>query len=248
MNPSGNPHEIHALSGAYAVDALDAEEKARFEAHLASCETCQAEVAGLRETGALLAGTAETDPPPELRDRVLAEIATVRPLPPEAPAVTGRREHRRMARRLPGLLAAAAMLVVAGVGTVVWHEATTSDRSQATTAIDRVLRASDAKRVNVDLPGRASASVVRSVSEGRAVLITRDLPAAPRDRVYELWLQTPAGNMVPAGLMDDAGSRTVLLEGDATTATAAGITIEPEGGSDSPTTEPIALFDLSQAT
>lgn len=236
-----NAHEIHALSGAYVVDALDPAERAQFEAHLASCSTCQTEVASLSEAGAVLGSSVEAEPPAIVRDRLLAEIAAVRPLPPEVPTLTTRRV--RAVRRLPALIAAAAVLVVAGLGTVVWHQATTSG---GPSTIDRVLQASDAKRVTVDLQGGASASVVRSISEGRAVLITRDMPSAPSHRVYELWLQTPAGTMVPAGLMDRAGSRTVLLQGDATNATAAGITVEPEGGSDSPTTEPVALFDLSQ--
>jgi anti-sigma-K factor RskA len=243
MNSSGHAHDIHALSGAYAVDALDAEERVHFEAHLASCESCRAEVAELREASALLPGTAEVDPPAALRDRVLADIAKVRPLPPETPVV-----HRLpLRRRLTTALVAAAVLAVAGVGTVVWHEATTGT-SQGPSVADRVLRASDARRVNVDLPNGASATVIRSISEGRAVLVTRDMPAPPSHRVYELWLQTPAGVMVPAGTMDQAGSRTIVLQGDATTATAAGITVEPEGGSDSPTSDPIALFDFQRAT
>ena len=53
--------------------------------------------------------------------------------------------------------------------------------------------------------------------------------------------------MVPAGLMPPGEDNQMVLEGDATTATAVGITVEPEGGSDQPTTEPIALFDFSQA-
>jgi len=40
--------------------------------------------------------------------------------------------------------------------------------------------------------------------------------------------------------------QTVVLEGDAASATAAGITVEPEGGSSAPTTEPIALFDFGR--
>jgi anti-sigma-K factor RskA len=249
MNPSGNAHEIHALSGAYAVDALDAEEKALFEAHLAACSACRAEVADLQEATASMAGTTETDPPPALRDSVLAAIKAVRPLPPETapeepePATTVRSLPVR--RRLTAFAAAAALLAAAGAGTVVWHEATSSD--QGSSAVDRVLQASDAKRVTLTLGGRTSASVVRSVSEGKAVLITRGMPDAPSDRVYELWLQTPAGTMVPAGLMH-GGSTTVVLKGDATNATAAGITIEPKGGSESPTSEPIALFDFERAT
>jgi anti-sigma-K factor RskA len=45
---------------------------------------------------------------------------------------------------------------------------------------------------------------------------------------------------MPAGAAD----RPLLLAGDAATATAAGITVEPAGGSPAPTSEPIALFDF----
>jgi anti-sigma factor RsiW len=247
MNSSGHTHEIHALSGAYAVDALEPEEKVLFEAHLAACASCQAEVTDLQEATALMAGTATADPPRALRGSVLAGIKSVRPLPPEVePEQAAKVRSLPVRRRLTAFTVAAALLGVAGAGTVVWHETTSSDQGRLTVA-DRVLRASDAQRVNLTLGGQASASVVRSVSEGKAVLITRDMPPAPTDRVYELWLQTPTGVMVPAGLMH-GGNATLVLDGDATNAIAAGITIEPKGGSKSPTTDPIALFDLQQAT
>jgi anti-sigma-K factor RskA len=51
--------------------------------------------------------------------------------------------------------------------------------------------------------------------------------------------------MVPAGLMPDENDATVVLEGDASDAIAAGITIEPDGGSPEPTTPPIAVFELT---
>ena len=53
--------------------------------------------------------------------------------------------------------------------------------------------------------------------------------------------------MLPAGLMGSGGDHTILLKGDASAATGVGITVEPEGGSPEPTTEPIALFDLDKA-
>ena len=46
--------DVHALAGAYALDALPADEQQRFERHLASCEACAEEVRGLAETAALL--------------------------------------------------------------------------------------------------------------------------------------------------------------------------------------------------
>src|SRR5205085_621429 len=83
--------DIHALSGAYAVDALDGDERAQFEEHLAGCADCRSEVESLREAAALLAETTATTPPAGLRDKLLSGITTLRPLPPEpsdAPVVS----------------------------------------------------------------------------------------------------------------------------------------------------------------
>lgn len=244
-------HEIHALSGAYAVDALDDVERARFEKHLDVCAECRAEVAELRETGALLSELSATAPPPALRDRLLAEIRTTRPLPPVAPEVAPvaapqGKAPRRI--RWSRLAAAAAIFTVVGVGTTVVVDEMRDSPSQTLPAVDRVLSAADAEGVNVLLSNGARLRVVRSASEGRAVLVTRDLGAPPAGKVYELWLQDADGNMVPAGLFEGTGNQRVLLEGNAAKARAAGITVEPAGGSPQPTTKPIALFDFEKAT
>ena len=81
---------LHALSGAYVVDALDDEEREAFEQHLPRCLDCQAEVASLREAAAMLADDVAMTPPDSLRTSVLAGISTIRPLPPERrPAAHG---------------------------------------------------------------------------------------------------------------------------------------------------------------
>lgn len=248
-------HEIHALSGAYAVDALDADERDRFEEHLASCATCQAEVASLQEATALLGAVEETPLPTGLRDRVLADIKTVRPLPPvggdrlsDLPDVPDLAERRRLRPRWSGLvgIAAAAALVVGGV--VVWEQ-TRDDagQEQVSSPIDAILRARDVKHVSVDLPGGASATVFSSLAHNRAVLVTDDMPAAPEGRVYQVWLQK-GDRMVPAGLMSEGGHQEVLLDGKVAGASGAGITVEPEGGSEEPTSAPVALFDFAKAT
>jgi anti-sigma-K factor RskA len=231
--------DIHALSGAYAVDALDEHERALFEQHLAECDDCRAEVDSLREAAAMLPSTTPTAPPQSVRAAVLAGISTVRPLPPVLPLAGARRT-----RRLPRLLAAAAAVVaVAGAGVVAtqpWE-----DDAPPPSAAERVIEADDARSVTVRLDG-ASATVYHSDSLGKAAIVTDDLPALPSDKVYELWLQVD-GEMVPAGLMPSAGDQELLLEGDASDATAAGMTVEPAGGSLRPTTDPIALFDFTRA-
>jgi anti-sigma-K factor RskA len=250
---------LHALSGAYVVDALDDAERAAFEEHLPGCRDCQAEVASLREAVVLMADDSALTPPPSLRASVLSGISAIRPLPPETDqdkpveaesesglaTVVPMRNRRRF--RIASLAAAAAVLAVVGVGAVVqpWQD---NSSTQTVSATDRVLAASDAKHYEVKFADGSSATVVRSLSKGKAVLVTEDMAAPPDGKVFELWLQDSTGHMSPAGLMPKAGSNKLLLRGDAAKATGVGITVEPEGGSTQPTTDPIALVDLGKAT
>jgi anti-sigma-K factor RskA len=232
--------DIHHLTGAYALDAVDDVERARFEQHLAECEDCRAEVASLREAASLLAETTAVTPPPSLRDSVLAGISQVRPLPPvvqRTPVVQ---------RRWFPLLVAAAVVAILGVGAALWQPWAPS-QDASLTAAERVLTADDAQSVAVDLGEAGRATVTRSESVGKAVITTEDMAPAPAGKVFELWLQDDQGAMIPAGLMPPGEDNQVVLEGDAAAATAVGITVEPEGGSPEPTSDPIALFDFSQA-
>lgn len=252
--------DVHALSGAYAVNALDDVERARFEAHLLGCADCREEVAGLREAATMLGSDGAVEPPASVRDAVLAGIETIRPLPPvvnvetrssdadaeRSPATPpSRLADRRLARPLP-LLVAAAVVLILGVGALVLRPWAGDDPAPTPhlTAAERVLADGDAARVAKSFPDGAQATVVVSRKEGRAVILTKKMAPAPESRVYQLWLQTPAGEMEPAGLMPDLRNATVLLDGDASRATGVGITVEPDGGSKQPTSEPIAFFTL----
>ena len=247
---------IHALSGAYVVDALDDAERAAFEEHLPGCHDCHAEVSSLREAAAMLADDAALTPPPSLRANVLAGIRTVRPLPPEvgeqveqvdpsdaalADVVPLRRHRFRM-----GALVAAAVLAVLGIAAVAQPWRDDPGVSQVSAA-DKVMAAGDAKHVKVSFPDGATATVIRSAKMGKAVVVTEKMPAPPNGKVYELWLRNATGRMVPAGLMKGSGDQKQLLQGDAANANAAAISLEPSGGSKEPTNEPIALFDFDQA-
>ncbi len=241
-------NDVHALVGAYAVDALDDLERAAFDRHLAGCEDCRAEVASLQEAASLLAETTSVEPPPALRDRVLAGITTVRPLPPITPEPTVETGTRTRSRRfrVATLVAAAAVIAAVGADAAIWHP-WSDDSSQTVSDASAVLGASDAQSTSLDFDGGASATVTHSDSVGKAVIETHKMPPPPDGMVYQLWLQQPVSGMVSAGVMPIKADQTVVLTGDAATAKAAGITIEPEGGSDHPTSEPIALFDFGQS-
>lgn len=242
---------IHALSGAYAVDAVDDDERAAFEHHLERCEECQDEVRGLREAAAQMGLPSEVAPPPGLRDAVLAEAGRVRPLPPQverppaqAPQAAVLPFRRRVLTRTRLALVAAAAVVVTAVGVGVtqpWQP-----DAPAYTAAERVVRADDARSQSLSFDDGSSATVIRSVSEGKAVLETHDMAPPPAGRVFQLWLMDPEGNPAPAGTMSSGGDHELVLDGDAAEASAVGITVEPEGGSEQPTTEPIAVFDLAE--
>jgi anti-sigma-K factor RskA len=255
--------DIHGLVGAYAVDAIDEQERSAFELHLAECPECQAEVASLREAAAQLSLMSETAPPSSMRDSVLAGIRTVRPLPPleaqspgqvasgpvgdtsptaDAPRPAGTnvltfRPRRRVTTWLATAAAAAALLI----GGITWSPWDNNSKEPVTAT--QVLQAKDAQRFERTIGG-AKATIVRSASLGTAVIIADNMPAAPDGKDFQVWLNEPNKGMVSAGLMPHSAAPTVtmVLSGDAATATAAGITVEPAGGSPSPTTAPIALF------
>ncbi|GAA3525015.1 hypothetical protein AFL01nite_14270 [Aeromicrobium flavum] len=232
--------DVHALSGAYALDAVTDIERQQFERHLTGCEICTEEVASLREAVSELSALTAEEPPPELRGSVLAAIGETRQLPPRVGSPS--RPARRTPRRLL-VAAAAAAVVVGGVGVGVtrpWQDETGS--GQVVSLADRVLRADDAQRVTQEFEDGAKATVVRSPSLGRAVLVTSDMPPAPKGHSYVVWLQQ-GDDMVNAGSMARSPDQTVLLEGDASTASAAGVTVETDPDAEDATTdELVALF------
>jgi anti-sigma-K factor RskA len=242
--------DVHKLTGAYAMDALDELERARFERHLSGCEDCRAEVAELRETAALLADAVATEPPASLREAVLAGISQVRPLPPEVPVSEPDQEtHETRAGRRAWVpfLVAAAIAILVGVGALI-VQPWAGDEVPQLTAAEQVLQAPDAEQVFLDLGEAGRATVTRSKAEDKAVITTEDMVSAPEGKAYELWFMSPDEKFVSAGLMPDVADQTVVLDGSAAQAAAVGITVEPDGGSKQPTSEPIALFDLTEAT
>jgi len=93
-------HEIEELLGAYALDAVDADEARLVEDHLADCPRCRAEVAEHREVAALLT-TGSTEPVPDgLWDRIAADLGdTPPPVPIEV--AFGQRQAKRTVARTP---------------------------------------------------------------------------------------------------------------------------------------------------
>jgi anti-sigma-K factor RskA len=242
--------DLHTMTGAYAVHALPVGEREDFERHLAVCDACAQEVRELTATAERL-GLAETvTPPPEMRERVLRQIATVRQEPPRVSPGHPVRSGGRWARSLPKLAPAAALAAAASLGGVaVWqHEVAQDAQQQAQQSqqraaeLARVLAAPDAKVHSGRLPDGGAGSVVVSQRANQAAFVASGMPAAPDGKTYELWY-ADGGTMRPAGLTDGGGEgTTVLMDGKVDGATAMGVTVEPDGGSPQPTSDPVLLI------
>lgn len=239
-------HDLHLLTGAYALDALDADERARFERHLTRCASCQEEVRGLGETAARLATATAIVPPPEMRQRVLAAATQTRQLPPASRVIPVLGAYQAARHRLKSAgpavmttLAAAAAIIVA----LVVLQVTTSNQLHATQArsqaVAAVLSAPDARVQSSKTSIGGTVTAVVSASHREAVITTAGMPTLAGNHVYELWVINGTGAR-SAGLLPSQ-AQPVLASG-VVGADHLGITVEPAGGTSQPTTTPIILI------
>ncbi|MEU6120847.1 anti-sigma factor [Streptomyces sp. NPDC047123] len=248
--------DLHTLTGAYAADALDDDERAQFEEHLAQCSSCAQEVLELTETVARLAAAASVAPRRAFKDEVLTRIATVRQDVPRGESAPGPSAAPRRARRFSRWALAACLAAAAAFGgTAVWqHQQAQDARDEARQAqaqareqsqqLAEVLAAPDARTRTGELGDGASGTVVVSKDLDKAVFVADGMARLPGGKVYQLWFNE-GGTMRSAGLMD-AGRATeaVLMQGKVGGATGMGITVEPAGGSAEPTSSPVALMNF----
>ena len=240
QHPSEDEH-VGSLTGAYALDALDPLERARVERHLSTCDTCRAEVRSFHETTARLAGGAATTPPSGLRDRVLAEAARTRQVPP---TVQGARRGPRASRAATAWLAAAAavlLVLTVAAGGLVWRVQQDAAAARAfAAAVSEALTSPDRELVTTPF-GEGRATVV--VSGEEITLIGQEVPPPGDEQALQLWFIGPEGPR-PSVLLERVDSDTVwaqargLRPGDALA-----VTVEPEGGSRTPTSDPILFAE-----
>jgi anti-sigma-K factor RskA len=257
----------HTLVGAYVMDAVTDDDRARFEQHLAGCETCRAEVRGLREAAARLAAAAAIRPRAGLREQTMLAAGQIRQLPPvtrDSPAgrVPWWRAGRHALARLTGAavagrprawvprlaVAVAVVFAIAAVamGTAMHGAENRLDLAQGRShAIAIVLGAPDVTMLTAQVSTGGSATVVMSHRDGALVFTAAGLPALPGSSSYELWLMGPGGprsaGVLPAARGGMTGPMVIsgLAAGDKV-----GLTVEPAGGSGRPTSPPILMLGL----
>ena len=252
--------DVHALAGAYALDALPADERAFFERHLAVCEACSTEVAELGETAARLGSAAATTPPPDLRARILAAADVTRQLPPEAPPVPEvQRGWQGLRGRLLMPVAACLALVAVGLTGVslnlsreldstrqeLARNAGAAQQVARAEAVAAVVTARDFNSVDLELGSGTPGRFLVSPSQDQGVLVGEGMADPAQGKTYELWL-IHDGTPVPAGLFDpdSDGQAIAAVDGIVRDAERVAVTIEPQGGSKKPTGSIIASAEM----
>jgi len=225
--------DLHTLSGAYALHALSSEEAEEFQKHLAACAACRLEVAELQRAAAVMGASEALAPPAELRARVLAaaDRTPQQPPRPTSAADLGRR------RRITTILSAAAAVVVIVAGAVVLDQVQDEETPGGLLAsgVVRVFEAEDANTATMETSNGGKISVATSPELNEMAIDTDELPVLDDEHVYQLWAIHDDVVESVTVLAPEKGASMEMPSSD----TEVAITIEPAGGSEQPTTEPI---------
>ncbi|MBB3602628.1 anti-sigma-K factor RskA [Mycolicibacterium sp. BK556] len=225
--------ELMDLTGVYALGAIDGHQRADIDRNLDAAPAAVAnafrdEVRAYRETMALVSDATAVEPPPELRERILAAVTAG----PAAP----RRSWRR-----PLIAAAAALVIGLGVlSTVVVL------RPPSTPTAARVFEASDVQTTTAAIPTGGVATFVYSRDTNAGVLVMNNVAPPPPGSVYQMWL-LDGGTPRSAGTMNGDAVRpsTTAVLTDLGNTNALAFTVEPGTGSPQPTGQIFAKLSLT---
>lgn len=241
------PDDVAALISAHALGALEPDQAALAERHIAASDDCRRAYEDALETAAALAlAVVDSEPPAELRERILAAARAERPAG-AVPLTRAPAPRRRF--RLAGLLTPSTGFAVVGVAAaIVLALVAVSQHDSASSARDRqealvaILSAPDARIVPLAATagGQPGGRVI--VSHGRAALVS-SLQRPPPGRTYQAWgLRSGGASPVPLPTFSRDGA--VLILDDVGKYTGVGVTVEPNGGSQRPSSQPFVVASL----
>ncbi len=232
------------LRDSYALGALPPEERREFEEYLASNPERQAEVDELGAVAGLLAlYPEEQDPPPELRQNIMSIVeAEARDPEPESRSwLAGLREMLDLRNVALG---AATLLVV---GLFSWNLLLQDEVSNLQGEVANLEEASrENQTVALEGTGAAQQAEVELVflEDSRAVLVGEDVPEVPEGSTYQIWV-IEGDVPQPSGLFQPGGEAVAaVVENPPREGEVIAVSVEPEGGSPQPTTDPILTGKL----
>jgi anti-sigma factor RsiW len=250
MDRTVNHDEVAELLGAFALDAVDADEAALIEAHLGTCPRCAAELVQHQEVAALLAN-AGSDASVELWDKIAARLDPPGDPPPAAVVLDAaladalpRRvsERRRRARwSAAGAIGAVAAAVIAllavQVGRLDNRVPTPDQQAQA------ALRSPGAHLVALHGTSPSTSTVTAAdlviLPSGSAYVINDHLPGLASDQTYQLW-GIEQGRTVSLGLLGRRPRAVALSVANRALMRVYAVTAERAGGVVQPSSAPVA--------
>ncbi|PRZ08268.1 anti-sigma-K factor RskA [Isoptericola sp. CG 20/1183] len=234
------------LLPAYALDAVDDLERRAVERLLADDAEARRALDEYREVVAAFA--VEHEPPAHLRatvmERISASAADGATPAADDGGTAGEAEVVELAsrRRRWGVLAVAAAAVVAvAVPTTVAIQATVEQNrlQEQVDTVAEMMADPSATLLRSDVTGGGYATVLAAGDD--FLFSAGDLPDVGDDSVYQLWLVGAEGGVTSAGLLEPQDGEVEQLVSDVSGVGLA-VSVEPEGGSEQPTTDPIVVL------
>ncbi|MEV6279819.1 anti-sigma factor [Nocardia sp. NPDC051832] len=241
--------DLPDLAYPYALDALS-ETDARAVEHLLdhadedSAADFRATVRDLRETLAAMTAVDAVPAPPSVEEALLRALEAQ-----DGPADSTDRANgfaaaespQRLGRRWLALAAAVAVVVGVAAGITVYR----NQSGPGAITAEQVRTHSDTQQRTVPVTGGGTITVDVSRELGAAIVSFDAVPPPPADHTYQLWLISGADKVDSAGVLSTLPtSRAPMLMrfGDAGQLA---VSVEPEGGSVAPTTDPVVGVPLT---
>jgi anti-sigma-K factor RskA len=249
--------EAYELLAALSLDAVDADERAAIEEHVAQCPRCQSELDALREVASAMGNSVEALPDglwSSISTRIY-EVDGEQPRPPlllmgglGEPSELERRRQSSSARRTRtaistfGALAAAVIVVLAfslaGANNHVSQLQGALGKG-TNSAVEAALLTPDHKLVNLVSSTKVNLAQFVVLPDGQGYLVKSAMPTLSPTETYQLW-GVINGKTISIGLMGGNPHEVAFTVSGTSRPSKLAVTIEPAGGSVSPTTPVVA--------
>jgi hypothetical protein len=194
MNRRLTAAEMDELLGAFALDAVDADEREQIEEYLEQNPRARAEVTEHREVAAMMSlvgGQAPDGVWDRIADEIATDAAAQGPVPQLRLVPVDEKPKRKWWGVALGSVAAAAIAVL---GLTVVHQGQRIDDLEAVTAQDSVVVGAaeamtdpNARLTSLTTDDGATMADVVVQPDGQGYLVPRTMPTLASDRTYQLW-------------------------------------------------------------
>lgn len=198
--------------------------------------------------------------------REVAPVRTLQSVPPLAPegaaapagtnevrdaptAATRKAQARWFSRPVAALTAVAAAIAIIVSGGLIANSLSASNfQQQQASQLAAITSSADMQQATpTPVSSGGTATLVWSETLGKSAMILNGVKSLPNNKTYELWYIDEAGAATSAGLLDSSSTDNSdkiwrVLDGTMKPGLTVGVTVEPNGGSDAPTTTPIVAI------